>query len=312
MLHIDENTPLYQGHEFGYATVYDISKIGKGIMLHVVDGASGRTENIEVDNFYDFWNRQDFEKDTSCSFVSPLNPNKRYHAKYSVVFGFVGMEDYLLHIGTEDIASTYKNGVTIAQSVHGNFMNPTSMANYSEAHGDHDEFVYMTNNVAEKNGEIVTTKKQPDYIVVAKNKEGFIDNIELAVQAHNDFKNEGINVPIVFADIEQWKQNPLIQDTVMGKELSTDRKNLLTQLDDVSTNVIELLDDRDKKENQETNTHNNQENLELKKIKTLADSIQKKGLLENKQAIEMLENRISDVLRRTIDERNNYIVDEDY
>ena len=281
-------------------------------MVHVVDGASDKIGGkIKVKNYYDFWNRKDFEKDTCCSFVSPLNPNKRYSARNSVAFGFVGMEDYLINMGINDMASRYKNGVTIATVNQGIFKNPKSMARSSEEHGEHNEFIYiMPNNYVGKNEHSVQTKKQPDYIVVAKNKEGFIDNVELAVQAYNDFKNAGINLPIVFLDVEQWKHNQLIQDTTIEKELSPERKTLFTQLDAISTNVIKLLDDRERKEDQKTNAQNNQDDLELKKIKALVESIRKKDLLGNKQAIKMLEKRIGCSLHRI--EGLGYHIDVEY
>ena len=295
LFHIDENTPRYSGDEFGDAIVYDASQASKGIMIHVLNGGKDTLEPLKVDNYYDYWNREEFEKDTSCSFISPINPDKRYEATTSVTFGFVGMEESLLMMGSEDISSIYKDGVTYQLNEWGPFVVPEVMA--SKKHGHHDEFVYSPFKYTQKDGQIMKAKKQPDYIVVMKNKEGFIDNIELAIQAQRDFKNAGIELPIVFIDMEIWRQNPLItHDDNSAKESISAKKANLTQLSSISTEVIEQLNTKELSENKPIQEESNKEDIELKRIKLLADSIGKNDLFQNQEAIEILIRNVEEAL----------------
>ena len=113
-------------------------------------------------------------------------------------FGFSEMaEDSLLMQGTQNLGSTTdKNKLTLKHidKYIENFT-PDNLKNFSSGY---NEMVY--NRV--QNDE----RKQPDYIVIFKQKNRTEGNINSALKAVEDFKAQGIDLPIVIVDIEKCKE----------------------------------------------------------------------------------------------------------
>lgn len=304
IVHIDKNIQLYKGDEFGEAIVYDATQCPKGIISHLI-GAASENGAKDIKDFYTYWNRDDFDKQqqTSCSFFSPINPKGRYThiLDKSVTFGFTGIENNILVMtATDGHVSTNEHGETIRNTTAGgHFCTPTTLAKKSKEwyqKSSHTEIAILPYEYTKNDeGKIEKRKKQPDYILVTKNKEGFLENIDLAKKAQMDFKNAGIELPIVFIDLEKWKDNQLVQENIESKPI-IDRTDLTKKMGERSRVALEYLNTG--KLNTQEKEEETLENQTLdKKIKKLQVIVERMLFTDGKQEIKIIESNLEEILK---------------
>ena len=263
-LKIDDALPRYEGSEFGDALVYDASEQDKAIILHVISGADSEKGVFNYDDpnldFYNFWNREDLDIErTSCSFCAPKASKSRYFPKKykerpdikSCALGFslrnmklLGMSE--VDLGTEvDLKS---NEVSTREQAFFHYYGPLkleqiSSIKYKERAKDHDghhnELVY---GVLRDDG----TRIQPDYIVVMKEGDKFLDDPETAIKIQKDFLNHGVILPIVLVDIERWKSREITfedNDRIIPEE----KAQIIESAGTLSQSILNCLDKDRKK-----------------------------------------------------------------
>lgn len=168
-------------------------------------------------NYCEDWNRKETQSQGFC--CSYIRNDMLGHAPVpNLCYGFSSMESgSLILSGVDDIASNTSDSM-LESSAYNNvkFYAPNNQIDkvFDESYYRFNEMVY--NRV--QNG----TKKQPDFIV-AFMKDGVIPNSREIKSASQQFKEKGIDLPIVIIDedkciasekgkldnmIEQFKQNP--------------------------------------------------------------------------------------------------------
>ena len=242
----------YQGKEFGKVNnVYEANPDGKyNIMAHVVSACSSCHNKVEIKNYYDYWNRENVNDYMSCSYLTEESTKRAYD--YNVCFGFVEMENELLKMGADDIGTYSVNGVVM--SSENKFLSPTKMKEYTDEnkHGTGwNEMAYSTwVERKDKNGKN-RQKKQPDYIVAYKKSNKIIDDVAAILQAQKDFKEHGIDLPIVVVDLDKVqtiKDNPTVtmseyrQNYKEMQERVTERQDISEQIKEYVNKAIDCFE----------------------------------------------------------------------
>ncbi len=166
---VQDSSEKYKGNEFGrnVPDVYDAGSDFK-MVIHAVDAIDNRGDDRLIrQNYYEYWNRKDFNRQMSCSYIT--NKQLKRANDYSITFGFVDMPESLLLMGPDDIGTRTNN--TIATSDINQFLSPDELSDNTvkRNNGGWNEMVYSpyTTTLSE-DGKITKQKKQPDYIVVYK------------------------------------------------------------------------------------------------------------------------------------------------
>lgn len=198
----------YQGKEFGKANnVYEANPYGKyNIIGHVIAGCSANKKEIE--NYYDYWNRENVGDFMSCSYFTEKTTKRAGgNSVRNICFGFVGMENELLRMGDGDIGTYSQNGI-VTSNIN-KFLSPVKMKEYTVKNDNFhsngwNEMVYSPWLIRKDNkGNTIKYKKQPDYIVAYKMNDKIIDDISAILQAQKDFREHGIELPIVVVDLSK-------------------------------------------------------------------------------------------------------------
>ena len=243
----------YQGKEFGKVdNVYEANPEGKyNIIAHVVSACSSGHNKVEIKNYYDYWNRENVNDYMSCSYLTEESTKRA--SDYNVCFGFVGMENELLRMGADDIGTYSVNGVVISNE--NKFLSPTKMKECTDENKHGTGWNEMAYSIwverKDKNGNNIRQKKQPDYIVAYKKGEKIIDNISAIIQAQKDFREHGIELPIVVADlskVQTIKDNPTVtmseyrQNYEGMQEQVTERQDMSRQIKEYVNKAIDCFE----------------------------------------------------------------------
>ena len=165
--------------------------INAGTEFNMIMTAVGAYYHNSYSDYAKSWNREiTNSKGFSCSYIgndmiatAPIN---------DVCYGFSKMEnDSLLLSGSCNLGSATNPNELVVDKTYVDYQRPQDL---KENTMDYNEMVFKR----EQNGE----RKQPDYLLVFKNGEK-IPNMERTLKAVDDFKKEGIDLPIVVVDVER-------------------------------------------------------------------------------------------------------------
>lgn len=181
-------------------------------MLITSVGAYGNGAN-QKSNCYENWNRELTNGyGVSCSYIG--NDMRGTASIQNLCYGFSDMdESALLMQGTVNLGTTTdKEKLTVKSSTrYEEYYTPEDMKTYTN---QHNEMLYSRM----QNGE----RKQPDFVIVFKEKEKII-GLEGALAAVKDFKNQGIDIPVVVVDNDKCVENEKEKLNKMIKEYKTTR-----------------------------------------------------------------------------------------
>lgn len=174
----------------------DITIVDAGTDFNMIITSIGAysTEAHGTD-YYSSWNRElTGAQGVSCSYIG--NDMRGTAAIPQFCYGFKEMsEESLLMAGSQNLGSTTDRDKLTLRTVdrYLSYSTPENLKNYT---GQYNEMVYSRMQEGKR--------KQPDYIVVFKER-GDIKNMSLALKAVNDFRANGIDLPIVVVDTEKCK-----------------------------------------------------------------------------------------------------------
>lgn len=137
------------------------------------------------------WNREiTNSKGFSCSYIG--NDMIATAPVQDVCYGFSTMENNsLLMAGDCNLGSATNDREITVNETYVDYQRPQ---NLKESTKEYNEMVFKR----EQNGE----RKQPDYLLVFK-KDGKAQNLKQTLKAVDDFKKEGLDLPIVVVDVEK-------------------------------------------------------------------------------------------------------------
>lgn len=182
-------------------------------------------------NYAKSWNREiTNSRGFSCSYIG--NDMIATAPIRDVCYGFSKMEnDSLLLAGDRNLGSATNQNELVVNENYVDYQRPEDL---KESTVEYNEMVFKR----EQNGE----RKQPDYLLAFKN-DGKIANMEETLKAVDDFKKEGIDLPIVVVDVQRCIESE-----------KTKIENMLTEAQ--KTNSKELLEAAEKKLNTNSKTTN--------------------------------------------------------
>ena len=146
-------------------------------------------------NYAESWNREITDSNTfSCSYIG--NDMRGTTSVPNICYGFNNLDVKSLQLaGSVNLGSSADKNELKTNENYVEYATPQELKNTTN---DYNEMVF--NRV--QNG----SRKQPDYIV-AFAKNGEIDNIQNILNAHKDYKEVGIELPIVIVDREKCIEN---------------------------------------------------------------------------------------------------------
>lgn len=164
------------------------------------------------------WNREiTNSKGFSCSYIG--NDMIATAPIQDVCYGFSKMEDdSLLMAGDCNLGSATNDREITVNETYVDYQRPENLKASTK---EYNEMVFKR----EQNGE----RKQPDYLLVFK-KNGKTSNIEKTLKAVDDFRKEGLDLPIVVVDVEKCIESEKNKiENMINEAQQTNNKEMLKE-----------------------------------------------------------------------------------